>query len=233
MKRTYPFLIALLLALSCLSGGCLVNRNTGETTPAPTGTAIPVQTGTPVATGHVGSGNMSLQLPFQAGLYLVQVEQNGTGLFLVEISGDKFYQQVIRGSGEIRATQAVGIPAEGLYWLNVTSNGTWDVTLMRPETNIPPTPPVILKGTGPAASGYVNLAADTISFSLKNEGTGPFAVWLYNESGVFVFDPTGTFVQPLPNHLGAYNGTIDVVIPEAGWYVVNVRSDGVWEVGIS
>jgi hypothetical protein len=233
MKRTYPFLIALLLALSCLSGGCLVNRNTGEMTPVPPGTAIPVQTGTPVATGHVGSGNMSLQLPFQAGLYLVQVEQNGTGLFLVEISGDKFYQQVIRGSGDIHATQAVGIPVEGLYWLNVTSNGTWDVTFMRPETNIPPTPPVILKGTGPAASGYVNLAADTISFSLKNEGTGPFAVWLYNESGGFVFDPTGTFVQPLPNHLGAYNGTIDVVIPEAGWYVVNVRSDGVWEVGIS
>ncbi len=68
---------------------------------------------------------------------------------------------------------------------------------------------------------------------LKNVGAGPFAVWLYNESGGFVFDPTGTFVQPLPNQFGAYNGTIDVAIPEAGWYVVNVMSDGAWEVGIS
>ena len=233
MKRIYPFLIALLLALSCLSGGCLVNRNNGETTPAHPGTAIPVQTGMPVATGHAGSGNMSLQLPFQAGLYIVQVEQNGTGLFLVEISGDTFYQQVIRGSGEIRATQAVGIPVEGLYWLNVTSNGTWDVTLARPETNVPPAPPVKLNGTGPAVSDYVNLAAKTTSFSLMNDGAGPFAVWLYNESGGFVFDPTGTFVQPLPNHIGRYNETIEVAIPEAGRYVVNVMSDGAWEVAIS
>jgi len=232
LNRTYPLLVALLLAISCLAGGCLVNRNTGETTPLPTGTVVPVQTGTPVATGHVGSGNMSLQVPFQPGLYLVQGEQNGTGLFLVEISGSEFYQQVIRGSGEMRATQAAGIPAGGLYWLNVTSNGTWDVTLARPETNLPPAPPVLLNGTGPAVSGYVTLAAKNTSFSLKNNGRGPFAVWLYNESGGFVFDPTGTFVQPLPNHFGAYDGTIDVAIPEAGRYVVNVVSDGAWEVGI-
>ena len=233
MNRIYPFLVALLIALSCMAGGCLLNRNTGETTPFPTGTAIPVQTGTPVATGHVGSGNMSLQVPFQAGLYLVQVEQNGTGLFLVEISNDDFYRQVIRGSGQVRATQAAGIPVGGLYWLNVTSNGIWDVILARPEANRPPAPPVHLNGTGPAVSGYINLAAKATSFSLKNDGGGPFAVWLYNESGGFVFDPTGTLVQPLPNHFGAYNGTIDVAIPEAGWYVVNVVSDGAWEVGIS
>jgi hypothetical protein len=114
MNRTYPLLIALLLAISCLAGGCLVNRNTGETTPLPTGTVVPVQTGTPVATGHVGSGNMSLQVPFQPGLYLVQVEQNGTGQFLVEISNDDFYQQVIRGYDKVHATQAAGIPVGGL-----------------------------------------------------------------------------------------------------------------------
>jgi hypothetical protein len=233
MNRTYPVLVALLLAVSCLSGGCLVSRNTGQTTPYPTGTAIPVQTGTPVATGHMGSGNMSLQVPFQAGLYLVQGEQNGTGLFLVEVSGDEFYQEVIRGSGEVHATQAAGIPAGGLYFLNVTSNGTWDVTLTTPGANVPPAPPLTLTGTGPSASGYLDLADRTTSFSLKNDGAGPFAVWLYNESGGLVLDPTGTFVQPLPNHFGAYNGTVDVVLPEAGRYVVNVMSDGAWEVGIS
>jgi hypothetical protein len=176
---------------------------------------------------------MSLQVPFQPGLYLVQVEQNGTGLFLVEISNDDFYQQVIISSGNLHATQAAGIPVGGLYWLNVTSNGTWDVSLARPETNRPPAPPVHLTGTGPAVSGYVDLAAKTTSFSLKSDGAGPFAVWLYNESGDFVFDQTGTYVQPLPNHFGPYNGTIDVDIPEAGRYVVNVMSDGAWEVGIS
>jgi hypothetical protein len=172
-------------------------------------------------------------VPFQAGLYLVRCEQNGTGLFLVEISNDEFYQQVIRSEGDVRATQAAGIPGAGLYWLNVTSSGTWDVDLARPETNVPSTPPLTLYGTGPSASGYLNLTATTTSFSLKNDGTGPFAVWLYNESGGFVFDPTGTYVQPLPNHIGAYNGTIDVALPEAGHYVVNVMSGGAWEVGIS
>ncbi|NTU99599.1 MAG: hypothetical protein HGA55_00545 [Methanoregulaceae archaeon] len=232
MNKTYPFLLLLLLAVSCLAGGCLVTRNTGETTPLPPGTAVPVQTGTPVATGHAGSGNMSLQVPFQPGLYIVQAEQNGTGLFLVEISNNDFYQQVIRSSGNLPATQASGIPIGGMYWLNVTSNGTWDVTLARPEGNVPPAPPLTLTGTGPETSGYVDLAAKATSFFLKNDGAGPFAVWLYNESGGFVFDPTGTFVQPLPNHFGAYNGTIDVAIPEEGRYVVNVMSDGEWEVGI-
>jgi hypothetical protein len=176
---------------------------------------------------------MSLQVPFQAGLYLVQVEQNGTGLFLVEISNDDFYQQVIRSSGNLHAIQAAGIPVGGLYWLNVTSSGTWDVTLARPDANVPPVPPLTLNGTGPDMSGYVNLAANATSFSLRNNGTGPFAVWLYNESGGFVFDPTGTYVQPLPNHFGPYNGTIDVAIPESGRYVVNVMSDGAWDVGIA
>ena len=233
MNRVYPFLVVLLLAVCCLTGGCLVSRTTGQTTPDMTGTAVPVQTATPVATGHAGSGNLSLQVPFQAGLYLVQGEQDGSGLFLVEISGDEFYQQVIRGSGNVRATQAAGIPGNGIYWLNVTSNGTWDVTLMRPEANVPSAPPLTLSGTGQGASGYLDLAGKTTSFSLKNDGAGPFAVWLYNESGGFVFDPTGTFVQPLPDHIGSYNSTVDVVLPEAGRYVVNVMSDGAWEVGVS
>jgi hypothetical protein len=232
MKRTYFLILTAVLAICCLSGGCLLSRDTGEATPEPTGTAVPVQTGTPVATGHAGAGNMSLQVPLNYGVYIVQLQNNGTGPFIVEISNNDFYQQVIRGAGNVRAAQAAGIPESGMFWLNVTSEGMWDVTLGRPEANIPSEPPLTLSGTGDSATGYITLPAKTTSFAMKNNGPGPFAVWLYNETGGFVFDPTGTYVQPLPNHIGAYDGTVAVAIPDAGRYVINVVSDGAWSVGI-
>jgi hypothetical protein len=233
MKRINFLFLVVILTACCLSGGCLINRNAGETTMVPTGTAVPVQTGTPVATGHAGSGNMSLQVPLNAGVYAIRMENNGTGPFAVELSNNDFYQQIIVGSGDIQATQLAGIPEPGMFWLNVTSNGTWDVTVERPGTNIPSLPPLNLSGNGDSVSGFFTLPEKTISFAMKNDGSGAFAVWLYNETGGFVFDPTGTYVQPLPNHIGAYHNAVDVAIPESGRYVINVMSDGSWSIGIS
>jgi hypothetical protein len=233
MNQTSSFLIIAILAICCITSGCLLSRNPGETTLETTGTAIPIQTGTPVANGHSGAGNMSLQMPLNYGVYLVQVQNNGTGLFSVELSNEDFYQLVIRSSGNVQATQAAGIPESGMFWLNVTSDGTWDITLGRPEANVPSSPPLDFSGAGDSASGFITLPAKTTSFAMKNNGTGIFAVWLYNETGGFVFDPTGTYVQPLPNHVGDYNGTVDVEIPRAGHYVINVMSDGPWSVEVS
>lgn len=198
----------------------------------PVGTPIPVETGTPVMVGFQGSSTMSLQTVLDAGVHLVRMENNGTGPFLVGIANEQYYQQVIRSEGDVNATQAIGIPVAGPYLMNVTSEGTWYITIARPEEHDPVTPPMTLDGTGYSASGYILLPAGNTRFTIENDGTGPFAVFLYNETGGFVFDPTGTYVQPLHYHTGPYSGTVTVAIPEDGRYVLSIISDGAWQVAV-
>jgi hypothetical protein len=232
MKKSHFLITAIVIGLFALCAGC-TETPLEHPSITPVGTPIPVVTGTPVMVGHQGSGNISLQTDLDTGVYLVRTENNGTGPFLVEIENEQYYQQIIRSKGDIRATQAIGIPAAGEYLMNVTSDGTWYITIARPETNDPAAPPLTLDGSGYSASGYITLPAGNTSFTMENDGTGPFAVFLYNETGDFVFDPTGTYVQPLHYHMGPYNGTVTVAIPEDGRYVLSIMSEGAWRVAVA
>jgi hypothetical protein len=232
MNRSHILIPVIVIGLLAISAGC-TETPLEKPSITPVGTPIPIENTTPVAWGYQGSGNMSLQTDLGEGVFLVGTENNGTGLFLAEIENEQYYQQVIRSVGDVRATQAIGIPVAGAYLVNVTSDGTWDITIARPEENDPPAPPLIIDGIGYGASGYITLSAGNTSFTMENDGTGPFAVFLYNETGDFVFDPTGTYVQPLHYHRGAYNGTVTVAIPNDGSYVISIMSDGAWQVTVA
>ncbi|HUU76006.1 MAG TPA: hypothetical protein VMW63_07950 [Methanoregulaceae archaeon] len=231
MNRRYILISVIVIGLFALCAGC-TETPLEKPSITPVGTPIPVETGTPVMMGHQGSNNMSLQTDLDTGVYLVRMENNGTALFLVEIENEQYYQQIIRSDGNVRATQAIGIPVAGAYLMNVTSDGPWDITIARPETNDPVAPPLTLDGSGYSASGNITLPAGNTSFTMENFGTGPFAVFLYNETGGLVFDPTGTYVQPLHYHIGSYKGTVIVAIPDDGRYVLSIISDGAWRIKI-
>ena len=232
MNKSHILITSIGIVMFSLCAGC-TEPPLEHPSITPVGTPIPVVTGTPVMVGYQGSSTMSLQTDLDDGVYLVRMENNGTGPFLVGIENKQYYQQVIRSDGDVQATQAIGIPVAGAYLMNVTSDGTWYITIARPETNSPETPPLTLNGTGYSASGYITLPAGTTSFAMENHGSGPFAVYLYNETGGFVFDPTGTYVQPLHYHMGQYNGTVTVAIPEDGRYVLSIISDGAWRVAVA
>ncbi|NYT08116.1 MAG: hypothetical protein GKC05_07685 [Methanomicrobiales archaeon] len=230
---TSHILVAVLFAgLFALFAGC-TTAPLEHPSITPVGTPIPVENTTPVAWGFQGGGTMSLQTDLGSGVFLVRMENIGTGSFQVEIKNDQYYQQIIRSRGVVNATQAIGIPVAGPYLMNVTSDGTWYITIARPDENDPPIPPLTLSGTGYGASGNITLESGNTSFSMENNGTGPFAVFLYNETGGFVFDPTGTFIQPLHYHIGDYNGTVTVDIPDDGRYVASIISDGAWQVAVA
>jgi hypothetical protein len=232
MKKSHIAITIFFIGLFALCAGC-IQTPLEHPSITPVRTLIPVVTGTPVMVGFEGSSTMSLQTDLDAGVYLVRMENNGTGPFIVEIANEQYSQQVIRSEGDVQATQAIGIPVAGAYLMNVTSDGTWYITIARPETNNPAAPPLTLNGTGYSASGYITLPAGTTSFAMENDGSGPFAVFLYNETGGFVFDPTGTYVQPLHYHMGQYNGMVTVAIPDDGRYVLSIMSDGTWRVAVA
>jgi hypothetical protein len=232
MKRSYFLITIIGIGLLSIFAGC-TEPSLEHPSITPVGTPIPVVTGTPVMVGFQGSSTMSLQTDLNEGVYLVRMENIGKGSFLVEIENDQYYQEVIRSEGDINATQAIGIPVAGSYLMNVTSDGNWYITIARPEENDPPAPPLTFSGTGYRASGNITLESGKTTFSMENNGTGPFAVFLYNETGGFVFDPTGTYVQPLHSHIGEYNGTVTVAIPEDGRYVLSIMSDGPWRIAVA
>jgi hypothetical protein len=231
MNRSRILITIIFIGLVALCAGC-TETPLEHPSITPVGTPVPVVTGIPVMVGYQGSGTMSLQTDLDAGVCLVRTENNGTGPFIVEIANEQYYQQIIRSKGDVRATQAIGIPVAGAYLMNVTSGGTWDITIARPETNDPAAPPLTLDGSGYSASGYITLPAGNTLFAMENDGTGPFAVFLYNETGDFVFDSTGTYIQPLHYHIGPYNGTVTVAIPGNGRYVLSIMSDGSWRVAV-
>ncbi|NYT17660.1 MAG: hypothetical protein GKC06_06625 [Methanomicrobiales archaeon] len=232
MRISHILITSVVIVMVSLFAGC-TEPPLEHPSITPVGTPIPVENGTPVMVGFQGSSTMSLQTDLDAGVYLVRMENNGTAPFLVVIANDQYFQQVIRSEGDVNATQAIGIPVAGSYLMIVTSDGDWYITIARPETNDPAAPPLTLNGTGYSASGYITLPAGNTPFTLENDGAGPFSVFLYNETGGLILDPTGTWVQPLHYHMGPYNGTVTVAIPEDGRYVLSIMSDGAWRIAVA
>ncbi|MGC9434947.1 MAG: hypothetical protein ACP5C4_02495 [Methanomicrobiales archaeon] len=244
--RPLPFLCLVCAIVACLFiVGCLEDSGTQPTTPAPTSsptptmatpaptTVTPAPTSTlpqsiPASQSDSGSGDTTLTLPLDEGTYLVAARHDRQSPFTVQVWSREMYQDVIihRGSTVYSGTQAMGIPEKGWYTMQITTGGPWTVTVKEPRTQGTVVLPYTFTGTGDWVSGTFDLAAGNYSFTMTNDGSGPFAVWLYSMDGEPVMDPTGTYVEPLHWHEGPYSGTETAVIEEDGTYLLNVKSSG-------
>lgn len=182
-----------------------------------------------------GTGNASHTVRLDAGLYLAAIEHTGEGAFVLTDAGGELVTLVGRldtGAKAYTGTTAFVVPADGTYMLDAVANGSWTISLERPEHLTDIAPPYAFSGTGDGATGLFDLPAGNATFAMTNDGTGIFEVWLYAEDGSLVLDPTGDHIEPLSWHTGAFDGVRTATVPGSGTYLLNIFSDGAWTVEV-
>ncbi|MDN7025256.1 hypothetical protein FGU65_10195 [Methanoculleus sp. FWC-SCC1] len=232
MKPSLPFI--LLLAAAIAVCGCFGSAPTADepgASPMPT-----LEPGPGVSFLTLsGTGNASHAARLDAGLYLAAIEHTGEGAFALTDAGGEFVTVVGRFDGgpePYTGTTAFVVPADGTYSLKAVANGSWTISLERPEHLTDLALPYTFGGTGDGATGLFDLPAGNATVAMTNDGTGLFEVWLYAEDGSLVLDPTGEHIEPLSWHTGAFDGMRTAAVPESGTYLLNIFSDGAWTVEV-
>jgi hypothetical protein len=234
--KIFVALIAL-LCIALVSCGCMSTPPADEPGTTPPATASP-QTETPTPepaasfASFSGSGTASRTLDLKSGVYLLEMEHEGSGPFVVEVESATVYQSIVHVNGSFAGTQAFGVPDAGTFFLNVTADGGWTIYVERPLHLTDVILPYTFTGTGYAATGLFDLPEGNVTFAIARGGEGPFAVWLYAGNGLLVFDSNGTYIQPLSLHEGPFNGTETVTIPSSGAYLLDVMGTGDWSVTV-
>ena len=116
-------------------------------------------------------------------------------------------------------SKALG-PDEGEYVLDVTSKGTWTITIEQPKVSGALTS---FSGTDDGATEIFTLPAGTHSFSYVYRGPSNFIAQLY--------DANGRYVDLIINKVGNGRGTVELT-PGAGAYVLGVVASGEWSIDV-
>ncbi|QYZ78989.1 hypothetical protein E2N92_05890 [Methanofollis formosanus] len=182
---------------------------------------------------YAGNGNASETVQMDAGLYRFAMTFNGSGPFVFEVGNHDAYDLLAHGEGPYAGTQIFGIYENGTYRLNVTAEGAWTVDVRQIPVEAGHSLPFAVNGSGDDVAGWIDLPLGEVTFDVANDGKSFFAASLYNQTGHPVLDPTGTYLQPVHGHMGAYNGSVPVAIPAKGPYYLDIVSDGNWSISVS
>ncbi|MBP1929779.1 hypothetical protein J2741_002375 [Methanolinea mesophila] len=214
----------------------------GCTTPAPgnaTLTATPTPSTTPV-TGTfplevTGTGTMEKNITLPAGqLFVARMDCPGDDFvpFYADITSRDLYQILTNSHGPYNSSQAFGSVNAGIYTFRVIGFGDWTVTIERPLKDPSVSLPLTMHGMGDTTSPLIPLQQGNHSMKYSVVAPEGFELSFYNESGALVFEPSGERLSGLflDNPCAQGEGTKEVYIPENGYYLFNIRTNGFWDI---
>ncbi|GEM_PF-1829902 len=239
-------LMLLLVAISTLSAGCI---DTQQPVLSTQNTITPVPTedmpGDEPVTFH-RCGCVSEHITMEKGCYSFFMNHTDVGPFEADISSDEIYVLLIKTtadadwhegaqfipSGVFSGTQGVCVPSSGVYTLNVTTQGCWDIIVTR-SGSAGLSFPVSFSGFGPWASDFFTFPAGAYRFVMASANSSLLAVTMQNETGMPLLDPATQRELPLGYHIGSYQGSVDVQIPSQEGYLIDVLTNDLWNITIS
>jgi hypothetical protein len=177
-----------------------------------------------------GSSNQ-ITAPFalKAGLAVFQsVRAANDGYFYIDLLDSNAQQlsTIASGSVPLDIADAVNIPADGMYTLQVQADRGWTVNVWQPKASYAPAPAT------QRWSGKYSQA--TSLFSLK-AGQATFHAVSANSQAHFaatVLDQSGQWVGDIVNAAGAADQSSAIEIPVDSVYLIEVQSDGDWTVEV-
>jgi hypothetical protein len=176
-----------------------------------------------------GTGQKATQtFQLEQGLSKFSANYSGSDNFIVWLMDAKTGQNIDLIANEIgsfNGSKAVGITSAGDYILNVQANGPWTINITQPRKSATESAPLTLQGSGNQASEFFTLNSGLRTFNLNYSGSDNFIVWL--------MDNQGNRVDLLANQIGNFDGSYAVGIPQTGTYLLNVESNGKWNVSIA
>ena len=173
-----------------------------------------------------GSANQTTT-PFalKAGLARFQSVRSATdGYYYIDLysAGGQQFTTIAAGNSPLDLSHVAAIPADGMYVLQVQSEGGWTVNVSQPTATFA-APPAMQRWSGKYWQA-------TPLFSLK-AGQATFHATIPNASTKFeatLYDQNVQYVAELKNTSGASEQSATATIPADGIYVVQVFSDGDW-----
>ena len=196
--------------------------------PVPDSTSQTPQITEPAPIELSGTGQKATQkFQLEQGLSEFSMTYHGSDNFIVWLMDGNTGQNVellANQIGSFSGSKAVGITSDGDYILNVQSNGPWTVTIKQPRQAATQSSPLTLQGTGQQVSEMFSLDEGLKTFDMTYHGSDNFIVWL--------MDGQGNRVDLLANQIGSFNGSKAVGIPQTGTYLLDITSNGKWEVSI-
>lgn len=236
MKGAKFFTLCVVLVTTACFCGC-----TGSDVPSPpastpvaaeTPAELPSETPAP-ANRLSGSGNASEQMTLAGNqTWIFSMTHTGSGPFSVQVENENVLLWPVHTTGPYTGAQAFGSYGPESYFVNVTADGAWTISAEEPgitEESLL----LSFECSGDSVTPFFTLPAENVTFTMENDGPGDFGVWLYDDAGNFIMDPTGTYVMPLAWHEGAYHGSAAVDINQSGCYLLSVHSAANWTVSVA
>lgn len=150
------------------------------------------------------------------GFVIVDAQHTGESNFAVKlIKGEKTEDLLVNTIGKYKG-QTLALTTSDDYTLEVKADGPWTITLTQSA------PPVrsssALKGKGDTVM-TVSIKDTEANFTFSHTGKENFAVLV---GGKYL----------LVNEIGTYSGSKTYSMDDAGTYIISVKADGYWSIGI-
>jgi hypothetical protein len=170
-------------------------------------------------------------IPLQEGLAILEVKYSrpwSINVNLHEKGGEN--GKAILERGPLNNKYFLNIPKPGTYFLDIVSNGTWRIKITQMEPLTGRFKPLKFNGSGSQISPFFYLDRGFATFRVTKIKSGKYRVitTLGDAKGRPVVGETGVFIDSDPP--GTSTKTIEIRYP--GIYMLQVQSEGLWEVKI-
>ena len=149
----------------------------------------------------------------------------GANSFTVQLmdSNGRQVAMLAGSTGPYNGSRALGVNSTGNYSLNVQATGPWTITITQPRNVGGPQTPLSLSGVGPAATEFFYPEGDPVLFKIGYIGAGEF--------NATILDTNGGLVATIIDQKGSFGGSQYVYL-FPGYYMLNVQTDGKWNIWI-
>lgn len=191
-------------------------------------------------TGSVKTSKFDLA----AGVAIVEAGYTGLDMsnFIVKVCSDEDnYDLTFNEIGTYRGARIVGIiedavvgPVPGEVYVEVTSQGTWEIEIEQPQVTKDEahTSPTSFEGPGDMVLGPFYFDSE-VEFAFEHDGDGTLVVALYANDGKLVGSNIASMAgEPVDSNSIFFTGT-GYGNPDAGLYWINVLYDGDWSLNVS
>lgn len=246
MKLNYILIIGLVLA-ALLVAGCTGSQDASNPTNAPVSsgdgnnpivtiapTPVPTAVVTPTPISMSGSGNQASQIfHLNRGLAVFSAQNSNCKyglnfiIYLLDNNGNKI-DLIANAIGNGQSSAAINVKEPGDYLLDITSDGDWNVQVTQPNYSTAQAVPITLSGNGNQASQPFYLKSGLARFESSNTNSKNKLNFI-----IYLLDKDGNKGSLIANDIGDGDSSKAISVYNSGVYLLDVTSDGDWQVKIS